>query len=100
MNALVKAPYEVRLNGPLDADTVTGLRPELDALVDAAWSPVTLNLSEVEFLDSSGVGAIIFLYKRLTLQGRTLKLIAVHGQPLSLLRYLRIDVAVPVSAES
>lgn len=53
----------------LDAHSVR----EFKASVEAAWSPVVrsveIDLSAVEFLDSSGVGALLSVYKRLPAAG-------------------------------
>ncbi len=43
---------------------------------------------------SSGVGALVFLYKRLVAQERDMVLIGLQGQPRDMLRLLRIDRTV------
>lgn len=47
---------------------------EFKNAVDAAWSPVVrrvaIDMSAVEFLDSSGVGALLSIYKRLPAPGQ------------------------------
>ena len=49
---------------------------------------VVLDLSKVEQMDGSGIGAIAYLRKRLMAAGRSLDVAGVHGQPLALLRQL------------
>ena len=49
-----------------------------------------IDMKAVERLDSSGLGALVFLYKRLRSQGHTVSVINVAGQPLSLLTDLGI----------
>ena len=51
-------------------------------------------MSAVTFIDSSGVGALVFLYKRLVTQGRDMVLVGLQGQPRDMLRLLRIDKTV------
>jgi anti-anti-sigma regulatory factor len=48
-------------------------------------------MGNVEFMDSSGVGAIVFLYKRLLSAGCSFEIKGAKGQPLQLLTYLRLD---------
>jgi len=83
------------IDGSLDALAVEILRPNFDALVQNE-SDVALNLASVQFIDSSGIGAIVFLFKRLRALERNLNLIGVHGQPLELLKHLRIDQSISV----
>lgn len=50
-----------------------------------AKEDVQLNLARVDHLDSSGLGAILFLYKRVTASRRKFEIINAHGQPLEFL---------------
>jgi anti-anti-sigma factor len=83
------------VQGSLDAASVTTLKEDFEALANVG-DDVILDLSNTDFLDSSGVGAIVFLYKRLTASGRRLELQGVDGQPLRLLEFLRVTSVVPV----
>ncbi len=49
---------------------------------------VIIDLSEVEFIDGSGIGALAFIYKRLRSVGCDVKLINVRDRPLSVLKRL------------
>ena len=64
-------------------------RPMFEELADCS-DDVVLDMSSVEFIDSSGVGAIVFLYKRMLSSNRKLKLQKLGGQPHQLLTYLRL----------
>jgi len=85
----------MEIDGSLDALAVEILRPRLDALVQDKQN-VTLDLSRTDFIDSSGIGAIVFLFKRLRSNERSLCLTGVHGQPLELLHYLRIEKSIEI----
>ena len=91
----------VTLNGDFDALSVPEVRPELETI--AATDPqqqVVLDLRQVSFIDSSGIGAIVFLYKRLKAEGRKLELSGVRGQPKQLLELLRIHQVIATSEAS
>lgn len=89
----------VSLIGDMDATGCTDLRPSFEQLAeDVGLGDVTLDLSDVGFIDSSGIGAIVFLFKRLRSSSRCLRLINVHGQPEELIKLLRVDTAIPVAA--
>ena len=87
--------------GELDALGCTHIRPELEAIVASKDSQrVTLNLREVSFIDSSGIGAIVYLYKRLKTQGRILDISGARGQALELIELLRIDTVISLKSSS
>jgi anti-sigma B factor antagonist len=73
----------------LDAAYVSRVRPQLERLAEAD-DDVVLDLSNVAFVDSSGVGALAFLHKRLVTKGHRLKVVGLRGQPLKLLTNLRL----------
>ena len=88
----------IELSGEMDALGAVEIRPVLEEAVDQDQSEnVSLDLSSVTFLDSSGIGAIVFLYKRLKAVGRKLEISGVRGQPRELMELLRIHKAIPVS---
>ncbi len=52
---------------------------------------VVLDFTSTEFIDSSGIGAMVFLYKRLEKRSIPMKLLNVNGQPSKLMSLLRVD---------
>lgn len=86
----------------LDAEGSLKLRPVLESLAKPGPSHthrVVLDLSAVERMDGSGVGAIAYLRKRLMAAGRRLDIAGAHGQPLSLLRQLGLARSFGLSEE-
>lgn len=83
-------PKVVEIAGDMDAAAMAQLKATFEALGSGA-EDVVLKLSQVEFMDSSGVGGIVFLYKRLRVAGCKLRLSGAHGQPLQLLTHLRLS---------
>lgn len=85
---------EIVVEGALEAMTVAAFRPVADRALTETRTDVVLRCERLSALDSSGIGAIVFLHRRLALQGRTLRLAGLHGQPLALARLIRLDVAL------
>lgn len=79
----------------LDSEHVVSLQPSLELLVQDYNENIILDFSNVNFIDSTGIGAIVFLFKRLTSQRRTLSLLKVSGQPHKLMTMLRVENAIP-----
>ena len=61
--------YEVRLMGELDMSTAPQLREELLRLASDGATMVTVDLSDLAFVDSTGLSVLITGLKRLRQQG-------------------------------
>ena len=87
----------VSIAGEMDALACNDARPIFEQLgKSGANHQVQLNLEQVSFLDSSGIGAIVFLFKRLKAAQGSLSICNVYGQPRELMQLLRIDKAITV----
>lgn len=86
----------LRIEGELDANTAPELRPLLDALVAENRRRVTVDLSALRLIDSSGVGALVSLYKRVRAAGGAVQISGVRDQPLAIFKLLRLDAVFSV----
>ena len=83
------------LEREFDALAVVDARPMLEDIVANGDANVVMDFSAVDFLDSSGIGCVVFAFKRLHAGKRTLTLQGLRGQPQRLIQSLRIDKAIP-----
>jgi anti-anti-sigma factor len=83
------------IDDDLDAAYVARVRPYIERLAQAE-EDVILDFSKVEFVDSSGLGALVFLHKRLVSKGHKLRVVGLRGQPLQLFTNLHL---VPLFCE-
>jgi anti-sigma B factor antagonist len=67
-------PGTLRLVGDLDLSTVEAFKPAIEASVDSG--DVTLDLSGLQFIDSSGIRALLQTYLALKDSGRNLVLVS------------------------
>jgi anti-sigma B factor antagonist len=81
----------LRIAGSLDAVTAPELRPTLEALVSEGRRKITVNLEGLRLIDSSGVGAIVALYKRVRAVGGQVRVVGLRDQPLAIFQLLRLD---------
>jgi len=69
----------VRLTGELDHSAAEGIRRELDGLIAQTGArKLLLDLSGLEFMDSSGIGLIIGRYKKMARRGGSVAVIAAN----------------------
>jgi anti-sigma B factor antagonist len=81
----------LRLEGALDALSTPASRAALDTLVNDRRSPIAIDMSALHSIDSSGVGAVVSLYKRVVAQGGRLRVRGLRGQPLAIFQLLHLD---------
>jgi len=84
----------VKLSGEMDAQGCSEIRPRLEEVMQQKQPHIVIDVSAVSFIDSSGIGAIVFLFKRLKEQNRSMEIIGVQGQPKELMLLLRMDSAI------
>jgi len=88
----------LRLSGEIDLQAARELGQALNELVGTAGGAATIDLSDVTFIDSTGLGALVRARERLRRQSRTLILVCPPGpvrQVFELTRLLGTFVVVP-----
>jgi len=86
----------VRAN--LDAKSAAELKPEVVAIGDSGVKKLVVDLSRLTLIDSSGVGVLISLFKRLRAAGGQVCFAGVQGQPKEVFRLLRLDRSLDLCA--
>lgn len=81
----------LRIEGELDAVSVPELRNAIEQIVSAKATNVVVDLGGLRLIDSSGVGAIVSLYKRVRGYGGEASVRGLRDQPLAIFRLLRLD---------
>lgn len=81
----------ISIVGELDIISAPELRAAVDDLLAGKPARVEVDLSALRLLDSSGVGALVSLYKRVSAQGGQVIMSGLRDQPLAIFRLLRLD---------
>lgn len=87
----------VQIRTNFDAKLMAQSRLIFEELAQHADRNIILDLSQVEVLDSSGIGAIVFLFKRLHIKGFKLELKEMQEHPFRLIEQLHINEIITVS---
>ncbi|PYQ18808.1 MAG: hypothetical protein DMF81_23855 [Acidobacteria bacterium] len=69
------------LQGPLTIEVEKQMAAKNEQLVALGRTRVVLDLAGVKYIDSSGIGAIVSLFKRVRLVQGDVKLASLNGQP-------------------
>jgi anti-sigma B factor antagonist len=79
------------LKGRLDLISATDVRARLTGIVTAGEDRVVVDLAEVPFIDSSGLGALISVLKSARQAGGDLRIANPNDQPLTVLKLTTLD---------
>ncbi|MGY0488482.1 STAS domain-containing protein [Streptomyces sp. WG-D5] len=88
----------IRIGGVLDYDTAPELRSRLSALVLRSGDRLVLDLTALEFCDSSGIAAFLAARNHAQAAGADVGLDAVPEKTLRLLRVMGLDEVFGASA--
>lgn len=88
-----KTAAETRLTirGSLDINTAPALAEEIDKILVTKPPKVEVDLSPLDLIDSSGVAALVKLYKGVRGHGGHVKISGARDQPLAIFKLLRMD---------
>lgn len=86
--------------GDIDATTAPDLQREFDRLLAKATRYFVVDLSEVGFIDSAGLAALIHLYKRVRIGEGDVRLAAIPVQVLPVFKITRLDQVFDIFATS
>ena len=88
----------VRVSGELDMDTRPELHGVLQGAVDGGARQIVLDLSDVPFMDSSGLGLLVDVLKALRHRGGRLCLAAVQEPVRNVLTMSALDQVLDIYA--
>jgi anti-sigma B factor antagonist len=94
------APYDVQrtdrettlvIRGSLDINTAPTLAEEIDRIIATKPPKVAVDLAALDLIDSSGVAALVKLYKGVRGHGGAVAIVGARDQPLAIFKLLRMD---------
>jgi anti-sigma B factor antagonist len=90
---ITRADHEtsVIIRGSLDINSAPQLAEEIDKLVVGKVKRVNVDLSGLDLIDSSGVAALVKLYKGVRGHGGHVEMTGARDQPLAIFKLLRMD---------
>ncbi|MCY9786231.1 STAS domain-containing protein [Nocardiopsis sp. EMB25] len=86
----------VAIEGELDIATAADLQQHIESAIDDHGSFLILDLSALDFMDSSGLNVIINAYRTVREQGGSLALAALNERVTKVVRLVGLHRQVPV----
>ena len=96
----MSTPFEVQstnnetrliVRGSLDINSAPVLSEEIDRIIAAKPGKVDVDLASLDLIDSSGVAALVTLYKGIRAAGGAVAISGARDQPLAIFKLLRMD---------
>ncbi len=90
------ASCTIALDGEVDVYTSPRLRQELTQVVDSGCLNITIDLENLGFIDSSGLGVLVSTLRRVKERGGTLRLVCTKDSILKIFRITGLDKVFPL----
>jgi len=84
----------LKLSGELDARAASDIRDNALAAPQADGSHLAVEMTGVNFADSTGIGFVVALKKQQAKHGKRVVLVGLNGQPLDIVKLTRIDRSI------
>ncbi len=84
------------LSGQLDALTAGTMKPVIDELISSNKNRIVFDLLNIKLIDSSGVGAIVSVFRRTRASDGDTKIANLVAQPKEVFLLLKLDKAISV----
>lgn len=85
----------ISINGRMDARFIQDQRENLESLPNEVKDQIFFDLSNADFIDSSGIGFLVYMFKRIKPENKSMAILGLNGQPKSTVRMLKIDRMIP-----
>lgn len=86
----------IRLNGELDAYTCAQLREEMIEVIENSSPNIVVDMSDVEYIDSSGLGTLVGGLKRSSEKGGKIAVVCVAGQIRKVFEITGLEKVFPI----
>lgn len=90
------ASCTIVLNGEVDVYTSPRLRQQLNELIDGGCMNLVVDLQDLGFIDSSGLGVLVSALRKVKEQGGTLRLVCAKESILKIFRITGLDKVFPL----
>ena len=86
-----KGIWEFKLVGEVDVSNVQALKTQLETALDETRQSITIDLAELKYIDSTGLGVMMGVYGLIKKDGLTIKIINPRDNVKKLLNISGLD---------
>ena len=86
----------VELIGRIDSEGSLTFQQILDEIDRSGAKALTINMDALQFINSAGIGKLLFFYKRFNNRGGNLSIKGIHDDIFSLFKAIKLDKLIPL----
>lgn len=87
---------EVLIEGRIDNEGTQQFQDSLDEVLNKSGNKITLDLTKLEFINSSGIGKLLIFYKKARHSGIETEINGISEELFSLFRAIRLDKLIVI----
>lgn len=81
----------IQVNGEVDLYNVSDLKKALFSVTDGKFKSVVVDMQNVNYMDSSGIGALVAGQKKMKAHNGKFSLLSIHDDVLNILKLATLD---------
>jgi anti-anti-sigma factor len=89
--------YRLRVSGELDLATRDSLIEELNRAEASEAKRILLDLTNLTFIDSAGIGVLVLAHQRTEMNGKQLRVVSADGQVREVLRLTGVTEVLDIT---
>jgi anti-anti-sigma factor len=93
----VKDVYRLTISGELDLATRDSLIEELNRAEASEAKRILLDLTNLTFIDSAGIGVLVLAHQRTEMNGKQLRVVSADGQVREVLRLTGVTEVLDIT---
>lgn len=90
----------VTLNGEVDVYTSPALKEQLVAIIEGGCDNIVVDLRDVGFIDSSGLGVLVSALRRARERGGAVRIVCTRDSILKIFRITGLDKVFPIFSDA
>lgn len=86
----------VEIIGGIDNDGSEELKNNFNSILGSEFDEVELDMYNVPFITSSGIGKLLLFYKNVVAKGKKMKIVRINEELFDLFKSIKLDKLIPM----
>lgn len=87
---------KIEILGGIDNESSEELKSHFNEIMNSEFSSIELNLYNVPFITSSGIGKFLLFYKNIVAKGKKMKITMINDELFELFKSIKLDKLIPI----
>lgn len=87
---------KVEILGGIDNESSEELKGHFNEILDSDFQEIEMDLYNVPFITSSGIGKFLLFYKNIVSKGKKMKISRINDELFDLFKSIKLDKLIPI----